>query len=673
MERETRMLLWTIFGIGVLTVAFLPAAWGSLNHQVATGVVSNESMAEALWGQSRQPTPYVEQWSQNTEVPIIPGAVTPHITGVVWDTSPWGPQVTIDGNGFGNPPSAGQASLTMADKNRNWVAGNSIQYGVKPIITSWRNNQIVVSGFNGYGGADLSDWSDGQGSFVFAPGDSVDVQVMNPQTGATDSMTSTYPPDAPMPTMTLNPVRTPMLAGTRVNLSGKVTFGGRGLAEQAVSATTTSGTLGGATYQDNAKEVSGTTDSSGNFSIPYTAPAVASNPTITITADGQTGTESIPVIAPHPTLTVSNPDDASAPGQVSVGKNVRLTASANLLPPGYLLEIRKTSGAVIASGSSMPVSVLWTEQGGGPITYVSVIISPGGQVVATSTPVTINWVIPAPTLQVSVPGESGVPGEVPTGENVLLSATASALPSGTTLRIQRSDGTVIASGSSSPVSVLHTEQTTGSVSYQAVIVDSGGQTIASSTLLNVNWIIPWRVSLTGAVTNPNTNSFEITATANHALSGTGYQYYLDIYDKTAGQWVATQSTGQSITYDFSLPFGRTSHQYVAYLVSHNEDLTTAVAISNHITATSGYDTSYSAYVYGPYTTTTEVGVPWYTPSWATYGAGQCSASGPSGSSYAFSVWVDPWTCHGTAYYYETETVYGWHWQSYSTYIPPNIG
>ncbi|WDL96756.1 hypothetical protein [Alicyclobacillus sp. ALC3] len=305
MERETRMLLWALFGIGVLTVAFLPAAWTSLNHHVSTGIKSNAKMAQTLWGQAPSVTPYVSGWANDTSVPIIPGAVNPHITTVSWKTSTWGPELVISGYGFGNPPASGNGSITIADDTRGWVAGEASPYGVHPIVSLWRNDRIEISGFARYGQSDVSHWSDGKGSWVFTPGDALTVQVTNPQTGDTGSDRVVYPPSAPLPSLTLNQV-SDLVAGAQATFTGQVSFAGQPLANQAVNVSVTSGTLDGTAYADNPSEYVVYTDETGHFSIPYTAKTTGTV-TVTVMADGVTKQMSFTVESPHLVLQVDVP------------------------------------------------------------------------------------------------------------------------------------------------------------------------------------------------------------------------------------------------------------------------------------------------------------------------------------------------------------------------------
>jgi len=391
MERETRMLLWTLFGIGVLTVAFLPAAWTSLNHDTAIGVESNANMAQVLWGQAPSVPAYVTGWARDMRVPIIPGAVDAHVESVSWDTSTWGPQLVISGYGFGNPPAPGKASLTIADQSRGWVAGNAPTYGVQPVIALWRNDRIVVSGWSGYGESDGSNWSDGLGSWVFAPGDSLVISVTNPQTGNTGTFGTQYTVNASMPTISLNSIPT-IVAGQSIDLTGHVTWQGHPLSNQAVSVSTSIGTLGGTAYPSNPSEYVVYTDANGNFSIPFTASSGATGQvTVQAMSDGVTITGNFAIILPVPTLTVISPNPL--PSNVPTGEDVIFQANANVLPVGDQLIIVKENGGgkTMASGTNLPLSASWSEQSPGEDTYVSEIIGPVGQVVVTSSPITINW------------------------------------------------------------------------------------------------------------------------------------------------------------------------------------------------------------------------------------------------------------------------------------------
>jgi len=336
------MLLWTLFAIGVLTVGLLPAAWGTLNHAVAIGVKSNDNMAQALWGQSPPLSPGESAWLTNTNVPIIPGAATTHVDSVSWNTSAWGPQLVISGYGFGNPPAAEQTALIIRDMSRGWVAADSSTYSVQPMIASWQNDRIVVSGFDGYGATGVSNGLAGQqGSEVFAPGDRITVLVTNPQTGSTGSFQTQYPTSAPMPTVTMDPLPS-LIVGQSEPLSGRVSWNGTGLADQTVTLNWSGGNVPTA-----ASTISGqilTTDGSGRFSVTYTAPAQPGTYTVSASADtgyaAQQVQVSVPTVTIDPIPTVVAGQSVAITGHVigvggagMVGQTVTLSANGGQIRP----------------------------------------------------------------------------------------------------------------------------------------------------------------------------------------------------------------------------------------------------------------------------------------------------------------------------------------------------
>ncbi|KPV45651.1 Ig-like domain-containing protein [Alicyclobacillus ferrooxydans] len=298
MEREMNILLWSIFGIGVLTVAVIPSAWGMLGHTTAAGSVENANMAQVLWGQSTPVSETVSQMANDSGVAIIPGATAPHIESVAWNTSVWGPELTLTGYGFGNTPQNQNGTLTIGDQSRGWVAGNAASYGVQPTIQTWRNDKIVVTGFAGYGQSDASNWNDGLGSWVFAPGDNLAVQVENPQTGVAGTDNVTYPENAPMPSLRVNAIAKNLTGGTVTDISGDVTFGGQSLSNQVVNVSVTGGTLQGTAYQNNTSEYVVQTDANGDFSVPYTVPNQPGTYQVSVMVDSVSSSVSVTVWAP---------------------------------------------------------------------------------------------------------------------------------------------------------------------------------------------------------------------------------------------------------------------------------------------------------------------------------------------------------------------------------------
>lgn len=358
MDRENNMLLWSIFGIAVLTMAVVPSAWGMLGRTAGTGVVKNANMAQTLWGQSPSVSQYVQNKAQDEQVSIIPGALTPSDINVTWNTAAWPPSVTISGYGFGNPPSGTKASLVIADQSRGWVAGNASKYDVQTQVASWTNNEIDITGFTNYGSASLTSWANGMGSWVFAPGDMLTLQITNPQTGTTKTASTTYPLNAPMPTVSIDPVGSP-IASQQVTMTGHVSFAGQPLANQAVALSVTGGQFTGGGTQVSSTEYIVFTNSSGLWSANYVPPMPGgTTQTVTASADSISQSQSFDVL---PMFTVSLTASAN-----QTNNNVTLTATVNRPLSGYTLEIiNQVTGQVVASttqGTSLTTQITAVQQ-----------------------------------------------------------------------------------------------------------------------------------------------------------------------------------------------------------------------------------------------------------------------------------------------------------------------
>ena len=300
MEKPLQMLLWGGFAVGVMTVGFFPTMWTVTQAGTAHVVVGNVNLAQTLWGgQSGYQGPTVPsslsasiQYPQATSVPIIPGALTPAVVSLTWGTTTWPPSLTIRGTGFGNPVSAGE-TVTVVDTTRGWTATGVVQ--------SFTNTKIVLSGFTpAYGGGDPQNWADGQGSFVFAPGDAITVSVTNPETGQAGTFQAQAPTNMPLPTVTPSSLSSQILKfGQSVTVSGSVTFNGQPLANQAVNLSATTGTFSGSGgTQATPGDFMVFTDSTGHFTASYTAPSTAGTQTLSAMAGSITATETAQVVAP---------------------------------------------------------------------------------------------------------------------------------------------------------------------------------------------------------------------------------------------------------------------------------------------------------------------------------------------------------------------------------------
>lgn len=348
MERETRMLLWTLFAVGVLTVGLLPIAFGTFNHLVAVGVKANANLAQALWGQT--PSPYATEntWLTNATVPILPGATVTQVHVVSWNTSTWPPQLTIFGSGFGNPPATGDAALTIKDSTRGFTAASRSTSAVKPQLLSWQNNRIVVGGFSDYGttGAGASTSSE-----VFAPGDQILVSITNPQTGSTGLLRTQYPARAPMPVVTMDPL-SHLIVGQSETWRGQVTLAGTGLAGQFVTLQESG--------QTTANQETVMTDGRGRFSATFTAPIQAGAVTVTASADTSQASAQVEVIQPTVSMDPISP--------VGAGQSV---------------DIRGRVGGI--GGSALMGQVVTLATSGGQVSPQTIVTGQDGQFTAVFT------------------------------------------------------------------------------------------------------------------------------------------------------------------------------------------------------------------------------------------------------------------------------------------------
>jgi hypothetical protein len=117
--------------------------------------------------------------------PPVPETGSPSLAPVVTGVTGFSPDldrpIVISGHGFGEqaPFSGDTPYLMISDVSRGWNAGSNrgewIPNVVTVNVTSWTDDRIVISGFpSGYG---QQGWS-------FGAGDTVGIQVWNPQTGA---------------------------------------------------------------------------------------------------------------------------------------------------------------------------------------------------------------------------------------------------------------------------------------------------------------------------------------------------------------------------------------------------------------------------------------------------------------------------------------------------------
>lgn len=487
MERETKMLVWTIFAISAISFGVIPASWNVTKRSTSQGVKSSANLSQALWSKSQPLSPTVANYLKSTtynNVAIIPGALDPQIASVQLDTSVWPPTMKIQGYQFGNPTSKTDVPLSIMDTSRGWQTKNASP-GVIPQISFWDNTDVTLTGLTAYGSSDLTNFSDGLGSLVLAPGDNITIGVTNPQTNKTGTYEFQYPQNAPMPSVSVNVVST-LVVGQSTSIAGTVSFNGQPLANQAVNITASAGTLVGTSYRDNQSVHVVNTDAQGNFSTSYTDPAQAANVKVSVMSDSVTQNESISVLQPTAYLQVSK-------NVLQSGESTTLTASVNVIPSGYSLDlVDQGSGQVLSHVTSAPLTYSASYTDGSTHTYVSKVINPSGVVVSTSSPVQLKW------------------------------------------------------------------------------------------------LLPWTVQLTGESTGQY--QFTLHESVNQAISGQGYQEYLAIYDLSTNQWVESQSVGQQLNVNITLP-GTNPNSYKAYVLDGSGDMNSARASSNEVTLQPGHNTA----------------------------------------------------------------------------------
>lgn len=128
----------------------------------------------------------VEVWNPQSGVAVTAiaqvgasAAATPNISSITPILAQQNQVITIAGTGFGNaPPSAlVSGNLRITDNTSGWSAGY-IGGGISDMagvnISSWTDTEIVLTGFTG---------SYGQGTWSLQPGDQLQIQVWNPQSG----------------------------------------------------------------------------------------------------------------------------------------------------------------------------------------------------------------------------------------------------------------------------------------------------------------------------------------------------------------------------------------------------------------------------------------------------------------------------------------------------------
>jgi|GEM_PF-2344136 len=273
----------------------------------------------------------------------------PKITGVTWNTGTWPPQMTVAGSGLGSTGivdvienATGQGAVW--DNNSN-TPDNKLQ------VSSWSDTGISAGNFAQYGAAN---------GFYFTPGEALGITVTNGQTGQSASYTATYPADAPMPTVAISSI-VAINTGQSTVVTGHVSFGATGLANQQVTLTASGGTLGASTVQ---------TDANGNFSATYTAGNTGGAYTVIAASDTGHASTNVTVSVPAPTVTWTYPSGQSLTQAQAQATSCGQGVTWSFTPPAY--------GGY--SGWSQSWDNAWNQQ---QFTSTSGCLSPSGLGVGT--------------------------------------------------------------------------------------------------------------------------------------------------------------------------------------------------------------------------------------------------------------------------------------------------
>jgi hypothetical protein len=141
--------------------------------------------------------------------PVLADPGAPVITAVSAILPSAQQTITIRGSGFGHLPAYDGDSpwLEIVDLTANWTAGYVDPLGnadgVTVDVTSWSDGEIVLGGLGGIYGAGVLN------RYVLSPGDTIEIGVWNPQTGAGPAyyyagvLSAVQPPSAPAVSGTL--------------------------------------------------------------------------------------------------------------------------------------------------------------------------------------------------------------------------------------------------------------------------------------------------------------------------------------------------------------------------------------------------------------------------------------------------------------------------------------
>lgn len=201
------------------------------------------------------------------------------------------------------------------------------------------------------------------------------------------------------------------------------------------------------------------------------------------------------------------------PTALAVGDFTDVTATASALPAGDQLVIEGSDGAYQAFAAAAG-SLEDTQTQPDSVTYYAFVTN-GGSVVAQATPVTVTWTAASlPSVTVTLTAN---PTQLLPGQSTTVTATASALPAGTDLVIQGTDGR--GQAFSTPTGTLtDTQYGPDTVTYTAYVMTTSANPVpvATSNSVTVTWAT---VSGTPSITvSPNPTTLPVGQTTTITIT-----------------------------------------------------------------------------------------------------------------------------------------------------------
>ena len=216
-------------------------------------------------------SPTAGQYPSSASQPPLESQVvedaTPVLTGFsITNNGGFAPTITLTGTGFG-----ATGSFSMSDFSYGWYLNNFS-------VATWSDTHVVLTPSGPYGGADLSLYSDGNGSWILDPGDDVSVNLTNGASGQSLQQTE-FLPSLSLPSIAWLSTPGGVTTGQSTSAVGEVTDQGKPLANVAVVVTTSAGSLANGNVPNGMPSDSAIyfTNGSGQFTATVVAPSFPQN------------------------------------------------------------------------------------------------------------------------------------------------------------------------------------------------------------------------------------------------------------------------------------------------------------------------------------------------------------------------------------------------------------